>query len=128
MKISTYDIDGVIFINKDIKGITPGPYDFIITGRSYEEKPETERMLADRGIYNQVFYNPLSFDQKSRASSGQHKGNTIKKLIAEGHEIQFHVEDDEIQIAEIKKIVPELNIIHMKHNMTEKENIRNDYP
>jgi len=128
MKISTYDIDGVIFISNDITGMNPGPYDILITGRSIEERPETERMLADRGISNRVFYNPLSFDQKTRASSGQHKGNIISKLLAQGYEIQYHIDDDEIQIEEILKLVPDLNIIHMKHNMTEKENVRRDYP
>ena len=124
MKINTYDIDGVVFINKDLPGLTPQPGDMIITGRSFEERPETDFMLAKRGIAVQVHYNPLPFDRKSRVSSGEHKGHTLNYLKACGYEIGFHVEDDEVQIEQIKRIAPWVNVLHLVHNLTEKENVR----
>ena len=62
MKIRTFDIDGVIMINKEIKGLRPDDGDVIITGRSFEEREETEAMLFKRGITNKVMFNDLSFD------------------------------------------------------------------
>jgi hypothetical protein len=122
-KINTYDIDGVIFINKDIQGLTPTPNDIIITGRSYEEHEETYKMLSERGIHNQVFYNSLKFDEKTRESSGFHKGKVLN-MLKKHYDIQVHFEDDEIQIEQIKLIAPWVNIIHIKHDLTYKENMR----
>ena len=59
--INTFDIDGVITV-----GLYPGPDDVIITGRSYEEAPETYAMLRSKGINNPVYFNPLPFDKKTR--------------------------------------------------------------
>lgn len=123
-KIRTFDIDGVIYLNKDILGLRPEPNDLIITGRSFEEEPETKTMLERRQIYNHVYFNPLKFDEKTRISSGQHKGHTLNKLKEEGHNIMYHIEDDEIQVAEIKKIAPWVNVLHLVHDLTEKENVR----
>lgn len=123
-KIRTFDIDGVIYINKDFPGLRPEPNDLIITGRSFEEERETKTMLEIRQIYNDVYFNPLPFDLKTRISSGQHKGHTLNKLKEQGHNIMYHIEDDEIQIEEIKKIAPWVNILHLVHNLTEKENVR----
>jgi hypothetical protein len=36
--------------------------------------------------------------------------------------------DDEIQINMIKEYAPWVNIIHIKHDLIEKENIRHDFP
>lgn len=127
MKINTYDIDGVIFLGKDLEGLTPGKNDHIITGRSFEEKPETEAFLHSREIFNTLHMNPLAFDQKSRASSGIHKGNTIKALESEGYVIGVHFEDDPIQMEEIKKIVPHVNVILLVHDLVEKENVRHNW-
>jgi hypothetical protein len=124
MKINTYDIDGVIYINKDIIGITPLSGDIIITGRSFEEIPETKNMLKSRNISNHVYYNMIPFDQKCRESSGIHKGNTLNLLKTIGYEVGVHFEDDEIQIEQIKIIAPWVNIIHINHNLVEKENVR----
>ena len=123
MKINSFDIDGVIYLG-DLGGVYPGPNDVIITGRSYEEKPETISMLKSKGIHNQVFFNPLKFDDKTRKSSGIHKGNTLKKLLSQGMNILVHWEDDPVQIEEIKKIVPEISVIYVCHNLVEKENVR----
>lgn len=122
--MNTYDIDGVIYINETLVGLTPQPEDIIITGRSFEEYDETIEMLESRGIKNKVYFNPLPFDEKTRISSGQHKGTILKELISQGNNIGIHFEDDEIQIEEIKKLVPSINVIHIKHELTEKENVR----
>lgn len=110
-----FDCDGVLTI-----GLTPSSIDdVIITGRSYEEATETLEYLRNRGIRNQVFFNPIPFVDKTRASSGQWKAKMIKVL-----GIKRFFEDDEIQIAEILKVNPEVEIIHINHNLTEKENVR----
>ena len=44
MKVNGFDIDGVIHLGNGICGIRPGPKDVIITGRSYEEEPETKAL------------------------------------------------------------------------------------
>jgi len=124
MKINTFDIDGVIYINKDVGGIYPGPRDVIITGRSFEEKPETELMLLRRGIYNRVMYNKLKFDEKSRESSGHHKAQCIKELQASGYEVLCHFEDDEDQAKAIISACPEVHVVMVVHDLTEKENVR----
>ena len=95
-RLNTFDCDGVIFINDEVGGVHPGPYDIIITGRSFEEIPETKEMLRSRGIYNRVFFNRCKFDDKTRASSGLHKAETIKRLEKLGYFIMCHFEDDEI--------------------------------
>jgi hypothetical protein len=122
--MNTFDIDGVIYIRKGLIGVRPGPDDVIITGRSFEEEPETRQMLREAGINNPVFFNPLKFDQKTREGSGVHKANILNKLKADGNDVQIHFEDDPIQIAEIKKLCPWINIVHLDHDLTYKENMR----
>lgn len=123
-RVNGFDCDGVITV-----GIHPGPTDIIITGRSFEEKPETQAMLEKRGINNIVFYNKLKFNDKTRKSSGEHKATKIKKLREEGVEIVNFFEDDPIQKAVIERECPWVNVIHIVHELTEKENVRhtNDY-
>lgn len=121
--INTFDIDGVINFG-EYDGIYPGKDDIIITGRSFEEEPETYAMLKRKGIDNKVFFNPLKFEEKTRFTSGQFKGMIIKSLIDAGHKHGIHFEDDEIQIKEIQKIVPDVRIVHVVSNLVEKENVR----
>jgi hypothetical protein len=122
-KINSYDLDGVVDMHDD-DGVYPGPNDVIITGRSFEETQETLEMLLRRGIRNKVFFNPLRFEEKSRVTSGQHKARTILSLMSAGFEIGIHLDDDEIQIAEIKKMVPGLKIVHVRADHIDKENKR----
>lgn len=123
MRINTYDIDGVIYLGEGIDGLYPGKVDIIVTGRSYEESPYTLRMLHDRGIKNGVYFNPVPFKDKTRVTSGQHKGYIIKMLIEEhGYEHGVHFEDDEVQIEEIQKIVPNVRIVHVVSDLIDKEN------
>jgi hypothetical protein len=122
--INSFDIDGVIYMGK-FEGVYPGPYDVIITGRSFEEKHETMEMLRSKKIRNEVYFNNVTFEQKTRKSSGIHKGNTLKRLLELGYNIGIHFEDDPIQAEEIKKIVPNINIVLLQHDLIEKENVRN---
>ena len=124
--INSFDIDGVINMGK-YNGLYPSPRDIIITGRSFEERPETEAMLKDKGITNNVYYNSLPFDQKDRVSSGRHKGMTLFKLEEIGYRFGIHFEDDPIQAKEIKKIMPHIEIVLIQHDLVEKENVRHEY-
>lgn len=126
VNINSYDCDGVVTFNSQLAGLRPEPNDVIITGRSYEERPETEWMLAKRSINNEVFYNPLKFDHKTRESSGRHKALTINELRTRGYNVICHYEDDEVQADIIKKECPEVHVILLVHDLTEKENVRHD--
>ena len=123
MKIQSFDVDGVIYISKDIMGLKPYANDILLTGRSFEERDETMAMLEHKGIYNKIFFNSIPYDQKTRESSGQHKGKTLKFLLEQGYDIVVHYEDDEVQIEQIKKYV-DIPIVHIKHNLNNKENKR----
>lgn len=123
VKINTFDIDGVIFMGNDFTGVHPGPNDIIITGRSFEEEPETFRMLCERGIYNPVFMNPLRFNEKTRESSGGHKARVIY-ILKKTYTIGIHFEDDPIQAAVIKNIHPDVNIVLLQHSLMTMENVR----
>lgn len=124
MKINTFDIDGVIYIGKEFGGVHPGPADHIITGRSFEETDETIKMLQKRGIHNLVHFNPLPYEAKTRESSGFHKAAQIQKLKSYGYQIACHFEDDEVQAKIIKTEHPEVNVIMLVHDLTNKENQR----
>ena len=124
--INSFDIDGVINMDQ-YDGLYPGTHDVIITGRSVEERPETEAMLKDKGITNKVYFNSLPFDQKTRVSSGQHKGRTLFYLEEMGYRIGIHFEDDPIQANEIKKIMPHVNVVLIQHDLVEKENVKHYY-
>jgi hypothetical protein len=124
MKINSFDIDGVIFMGAGRGGVYPGPHDVLITGRSVEEREETLAMLKSKGITNQVFFNQLPYDQKSRESSGIHKGNMINILKNLGIDIEIHFEDDEIQANEIRRLAPQVNVVLLQHNLVNKENCR----
>ena len=122
--IRTFDIDGVCFINSTIGGLRPDPDDVIITGRSFEEREETEAMLARRGITNKVMFNDLPYDEKTRESSGYHKSECIKALFSAGYTVTAHFEDDEIQAAVIRQECKDVPVIMVVHDLTEKENVR----
>lgn len=124
MSVNTFDIDGVIYINSEVRGVYPGEEDFIITGRSFEEQPETLEMLHGREIFNHVFFNPLPFDSKTRESSGKHKAFTIKELQTMGFTVKCHFEDDEIQAEIIRRECPDITVVMLVHDLTNKENVR----
>lgn len=114
--INSFDIDGVIFMGDEFLGVYPGPQDIIVTGRSYEEKQTTFEMLYSRGIHNEVYFNPRPFDRKTRESSGEHKACVLAKI----HNLGIHFEDDPIQIAVMRERLPDIRIVHLVHEFTEK--------
>jgi len=121
IKINGFDNDGVISI-----GIYPGPHDVIITGRSFEEEKETIEFMHNKGIFNKVYFNPVKFIEKTRKSSGEHKVNIINELKNNGVIIDIFFEDDPIQKEVIEKGCPWVKIVHIVHNLVEKENVRRD--
>jgi hypothetical protein len=124
--LNSFDIDGVIFMDK-YNGVYPGKDDIIITGRSKEERPETEAMLKSKGITNQVYYNSTPFDEKTRESSGRHKGQTLFYLEELGYRFGIHYEDDPVQAEVIKKMMPHINVVLLQHDLVEKENKRHEW-
>jgi len=112
-----YDIDGVISV-----GVYPSKDSLIITGRSYEEAQETMLYLAQKGVSNQVMFNPLPYNQKTRETSGRWKAKCIKEF-----GITRFFEDDEIQIKEILKENPNVQIVWCNHNLSEKENMKHTF-
>lgn len=123
-RLNTFDCDGVVFINEEVGGVYPGRADIIITGRSFEEAPETKEMLHARGIYNRVFFNRTKFDNKTRVGSGLHKAETIKRLQKLGYTVMCHFEDDEVQADVIRKNCPNVTVVMLVHELTNKENVR----
>ena len=124
--INSFDIDGVIFMDK-YDGVYPGKDDIIITGRSTEEQPETEAMLKSKGITNRVYYQQTPFDQKTRESSGRHKGQTLFYLEQTGMRFGIHFEDDPVQAEIIRKMMPHINVVLLQHELVEKENVRHEF-
>jgi len=128
--MNSFDIDGVILLGEGLIGVHPGPRDVIITGRSVEEFAATQRQLSAAGIFNQIFFNPLRFDQKTRESSGAHKARTLLMLYKSGYNINVHFEDDEVQAKIIEeamvvdgvRIAP-TTVVRLVHDLTEKENV-----
>lgn len=125
--INTYDIDGVINMGDKYTGLLPRYGDIIITGRSYEEQDYTDKFLSDLGIYNKVFYSPHKYVDKTRELSGIHKGETIRLLISLGLKVGLHFEDDEVQAAEIRKIV-DVPVVMVISDLVEKENVWHGKP
>ena len=118
--INSFDFDGVIYMGKGRTGVRPGPDDVIITGRSFEESPFVMSWLKDKGIDNQVFFNPLAEKDKTRKSSGEHKARMLNGLRENGIQFHLHFEDDPIQKEEIEKSCPWITVIHLVHEVTEK--------
>ena len=93
-------------------------------GVEFEEETATLQMLKKKGINNEVFFNPLPFDQKSRESSGEHKANILNDLrLFKGIKIGIHFEDDPIQAAVIRENAPHVQIVLLQHDLVEKENV-----
>jgi hypothetical protein len=120
--MNSFDIDGVIYMGPGNTGVFPGPNDVIITGRSVEESQETLDMLRARGIHNQVFFNPLPYDEKTRSTSGLHKAKTIAML----GNISIHFEDDPIQAKTIRDLCPDVHVVMLEHDLVNKENQRHE--
>ncbi|MCK5020084.1 MAG: hypothetical protein KAS32_23725 [Candidatus Peribacteraceae bacterium] len=123
--INTYDLDGVIFMGDGRVGIRPSPSDVIITGRSSEERTETENFLAHNHMAaSRLIMNPIPFDYKTREMSGRHKVVALSLLQKEGYDIVFHYEDDPIQAKIIEDAELGVHVILLVHDLVEKENVR----
>jgi hypothetical protein len=120
--INSYDFDGVVYMGPGRRGVYPGPKDFIITGRSLDEAPHTFSIMKSMGLRNQVMFNKLKFNEKTRESSGWHKVNCINELKTNGIEINIHFEDDPIQ-AQIIKDNTNVSVVLLQHDLVEKENV-----
>jgi hypothetical protein len=124
--INSFDCDGVITL-----GIYPGPNDIVITGRSFEESEVTLEMFKLKEIHNKVYFNPVPFIEKTRESSGTHKGNIIWELFKQGIIIGIHYDDDYIQLKEIKKLIklyalPTKTVWVNHGGLEELENVKRD--
>ena len=80
--------------------------------------------MEKHDINNMVYFNPLPFSAKTRKSSGEHKAKIINQLKEEGYKILFHVEDDPVQIEEIKQSC-DVTVIHFNsQGIVELENVK----
>ena len=117
--ISTFDFDGVIYFGDNQPGVRPGPDDILITGRSFQERQKTEVWCQKFNIKNQIFFSPVPEHLKTREISGFHKALTLREL-QKTMIIALHFEDDPIQKAIIEAMVPEVKVVHLVHELTEK--------
>jgi hypothetical protein len=117
-----YDFDGVISIGINPKTI----HDVIITGRCIDEKNQVLNELRKRKISNKVYFNPMTLEQRgnhteqARTYSGLHKAKKIKELKSIGLNVVRFFEDDELQKDIIQKNHPDLEIVHIVSNLTQK--------
>ncbi len=119
MTVNTFDFDGVVYFGKENPGVRPAPEDIIITGRSFEERQKTETWCQKFGIKNQIIFSPIPEHLKTREISGFHKAITLRKLLVT-MKIAIHFEDDPVQKAIIEAMVPEVKVVHLVHELTEK--------
>lgn len=117
MKVNIFDYDGVIFLGEGLTGVRPNPEDIIVTGRCLEESREVLKHLKERGINNQVFFQNMPVELRTRKDSGTHKVNTLKQLLKSGYEIGVVYEDDPTQLSILKKYLPNLNYIHLNQQL-----------
>ena len=117
--INTFDFDGVIYFGGENPGVRPSEGDIIITGRSYEESEKTFAWCKKYGIFNQIIFCQVPEVLKTREISGYHKAITLREL-QKTINIAIHFEDDPIQKAIIEAMVPEVKVVHLVHELTEK--------
>jgi hypothetical protein len=117
--INTFDFDGVVYFGRENPGVRPSPGDLIITGRSYEERSKTEEWCARYGITNDIIFSQIPLALKTREISGYHKALTLREL-QKSMKIAIHFEDDPIQKEIIEAMVPDVRVVHLVHELTEK--------
>tara|TARA_R110002167_G_scaffold220289_1_gene424879 strand:+ start:723 stop:1145 length:423 start_codon:yes stop_codon:yes gene_type:complete len=122
VKINGYDFDGVVSI-----GINPmNKKDVIITGRCIDEQEHVRGILEERGITNEVYFNPMTLAERgnhtveARTFSGNHKAKTIKQLKEAGITVFRFFEDDKIQYDIIKENHEKIDIVHIVSNLVTK--------
>jgi hypothetical protein len=117
--ISIFDFDGVIYFGDNQPGVRPGPDDILITGRSFQEREKTEAWCKKFGITNQIFFSQVPEKLKTREISGYHKAITLRELL-KTYSINLFFEDDPIQKEIIEAMVPDVRVVHLVHELTEK--------
>ena len=117
--INCTDFDGVIYFGENTIGTRPSEGDLIITGRSFQEREKTETWCKKFGITNQIFFSQVPEKLKTREISGYHKAITLRELL-KTYSINLFFEDDPIQKAIIEAMVPEVKVVHLVHELTEK--------
>lgn len=121
MRVNGFDIDGVIYLGANMPGMRPGPKDVIITGRSWEQAPETMGFLRSIGITdNAVYFNPRPANNRSRETSGEWKAEMLTDLMSHGTEVMVFFEDDPIQAKVIREQCKWLTVIDVVNDLTEK--------
>lgn len=121
--INSYDIDGVINMGDQFKGLRPSPNDIIISGRSEADEGDyTRKWLHRKAIYNMLFLNPVRFHEKTRENAGEHKARVLNRFWDMGVQIGIHFEDDPIQADIIERDCPRVRVVRVCHELVEKEN------
>jgi hypothetical protein len=117
-----YDFDGVISI-----GITPrASSDIIITGRCIDEQDEIRAILKKRGIKCKVYFNPMTLAERgnhtvaARTFSGNHKANTINRLLNKCIIVSRFFEDDPIQYQIIQENCPSVELVNIVSKLVQK--------
>ena len=91
----------------------------IITGRSFQEQAKTESWCDHFGIKNRIYFSQVPVALRTREISGYHKAITLRELLKFSR-IELFFEDDPIQKAIIESMVPEVKVVHLVHELTEK--------
>ena len=120
-KINTFDYDGVINMGRGLTGVRPCKNDIIVSGKPISEYDELRRRLARLDISNHVIMNPIARTDRnySRSASGKWKAKVLL-LLQECYTIGIHFEDDPVQIEENRKVIPDLKVVHLEHDLVVK--------
>lgn len=112
--VDMYDFDGV---TSEGNVVPQSPHDVIITGRTFQEAHVVYERMAEIGLNNAVYCNPIHYKDRgdhtvsARKSSGNHKANIISLLKANGVNIGKFYEDDKIQADIITFNHPDVEVI-----------------
>ena len=92
-----------------------------MSGKPISEYEELRRRLDVLEIPNHVIMNPIARTDKnySRRASGRWKAKVLL-LLQECYTIGIHFEDDPVQIEEIHKVIPDLDIVYLAHELVVK--------
>ena len=119
LTVNVFDFDGVVYFGGDSPGVYPGPDDLIVTGRSFEERDKTISWCEHFGIKNRIYFSQIPVRLRTREISGYHKAITLRDIM-KTNRVELFFEDDPIQKAIIEAMVPEVKVVHLVHDLTEK--------
>ena len=112
-EVRCYDFDGVV---SEGKVYPQSKHDVIITGRTFQESKIVYDKMAELGISNAVYFNPMhlkdrgNHTEKARLYSSNHKCIIVTLLLANNVNVIEFFEDDAFQIENMKKHHPDLKI------------------